>query len=85
MTSVIASAAQAAHSVAASLLAQSQIRPGAVIPAAEVKEDSPETATPLTLTGKNVIVCTRYHDIIERAPIGWKKRLHVAIRRRNPP
>ncbi|KAF8152353.1 Redoxin [Crassisporium funariophilum] len=56
MTSVIASAAQAAHSVAASLLAKAQIQPGDIIPASEIKEDAPDKATTLTLTGKNIII-----------------------------
>ncbi|CAA7263795.1 unnamed protein product [Cyclocybe aegerita] len=56
MTSAIATAAQAAHSVAASLLAHAQIQPGATIPAAEVKEDAPDAAKVLTLTGKNVLI-----------------------------
>jgi len=62
MTSVIASAAQAAHSVAASLLANAQIQPGASIPAADVKEDAPDQPKPLVLTGKNIIVsiCSGY-------------------------
>ncbi|KDR72792.1 hypothetical protein GALMADRAFT_252056 [Galerina marginata CBS 339.88] len=53
MTSVLA---HAAHSIAASLLAPGQIQPGASIPASEVKENAPDSATPLTLTGKNVII-----------------------------
>jgi len=53
MTSVLA---HAAHNVAASLLGNTHIRPGATIPATDVKEDSPDKATPLTLTGKNILV-----------------------------
>jgi 2-Cys peroxiredoxin 5 len=53
MTSILA---QAAHNVAASLLGNTHIQPGATIPAADVKEDSPDKATPLTLTGKNILV-----------------------------
>jgi hypothetical protein len=56
--SAIASAAQAAHSVAASLLSTAQIKPGATIPAIGVKEDSPTSLNPLDLTGKNIIACT---------------------------
>lgn len=56
MTSVIASAAQAAHHVAASLLAKAQIEPGQEIPTFEIKEDSPDKATALNLSGKNIIV-----------------------------
>jgi len=56
MTSVIASAAQAAHSVAASLLANAQIAPGGTIPTAEVKSTAPDKTSPLTLTGKNILV-----------------------------
>ncbi|PPQ85943.1 hypothetical protein CVT25_001793 [Psilocybe cyanescens] len=56
MTSVIASAAQAAHSIAASLLAHAQIKPGDSIPKTEIKEDAPDKADPLVLTGKNVLI-----------------------------
>jgi len=56
MTSVIASAAQAAHSVAASLIAHAQIVPGGTIPNAEVKENDPEKTSPLHLVGKNVLI-----------------------------
>lgn len=53
MTSILA---QAAHNVAASFLGNTHIKPGATIPAADVKEDSPDKVTPLTLTGKNILV-----------------------------
>ncbi|TFK35883.1 Redoxin [Crucibulum laeve] len=56
MTSVIASAAQAAHSVATSLLSTAQVQPGGTIPASQVKEDEPAKTEPLILTGKNIIV-----------------------------
>ncbi|KAF9523029.1 Redoxin [Crepidotus variabilis] len=56
MTSVIASAAHAAHNVAASLLAQAPIQIGQAIPAAQIKEDSPDSSTALNLTGKNIII-----------------------------
>jgi len=58
MTSILA---QAAHNVAASLLGHPHIQPGATIPAADVKEDSPDKATPLTLTGKNILVSFIMH------------------------
>ncbi|KAF9565443.1 Redoxin [Agrocybe pediades] len=54
MSSVIASAAQAAHSVATSLLAKAQIQPGATIPPSDLKEGAPDQAKPLVLTGKNI-------------------------------
>jgi len=54
--STIASAVQAAHSVATSLLARSQVQPGGTIPALEVKEDAADKTAPLKLTGKNIIV-----------------------------
>jgi 2-Cys peroxiredoxin 5 len=53
MTSILASAA---HNVAASLLGGTHIQPGAKIPAADVKEDVPDKATPLILTGRNILV-----------------------------
>jgi 2-Cys peroxiredoxin 5 len=53
MTSILASAA---HNVAASLLGVTHIQPGATIPAADVKEDAPDKATPLTLIGKNILI-----------------------------
>lgn len=56
MTSAIASAAQAAHSIASSLLATAQIQVGGTIPAQEVKENDAHKADPLVLQGKNIIV-----------------------------
>ncbi|KAF8970978.1 Redoxin-domain-containing protein [Flammula alnicola] len=56
MASVLASAAHAAHNVAASLLAHFQIQPGGTIHSVDVKEDAPNKAIPLTLTGKNIII-----------------------------
>lgn len=57
MTSVLASATQAAHSAAASLLAKAQIAPGGTIPSGiKVKEDSAETPFEFAPTGKNIIV-----------------------------
>lgn len=56
MASILASATQAVHSAAASLLAKAQIEPGATIPLQKVKEDAADTPFPLVLKGKNVIV-----------------------------
>ncbi|KAF8892633.1 Redoxin-domain-containing protein [Infundibulicybe gibba] len=56
MASAIAGVAQAAHSVATSILATAQIQPGGVIPAQSVKEDAADTPTPLVLKGRNIIV-----------------------------
>lgn len=59
MTSLLASATQAAHSAAASLLAKAEIKPGENIPAATVKEDNPEKSFTLNdIPGKIVIVRT---------------------------
>ena len=51
--------ASAAHNLAASFLVSQSIQPGASIPSVDVKEDSPDKASPLVLTGKNIIV--RHH------------------------
>jgi len=61
MTSVLAGAAQhaalAAHAGVASLLASSQVQPGATIPSITVKEDDPNVSISLdNLSGKNVII-----------------------------
>ncbi|KAF7986764.1 hypothetical protein HWV62_20354 [Athelia sp. TMB] len=60
MTSIIAStaasAAKAAHSSVATLLATAQVKPGAKIPATTVKEDDPHEGFPLSLTGKNILI-----------------------------
>ncbi|KAF9458079.1 Redoxin [Collybia nuda] len=56
MTSTITSVAQAAHSIASSLLATAQIRVGDTIPAHEVKEIEPHKGDPLVLKGKNIIL-----------------------------
>ncbi|KAF8638129.1 hypothetical protein AX17_002428 [Amanita inopinata Kibby_2008] len=56
MTSVLSSATQTAHSIAASLLSNSPIKPGGTIPSQDVKEDSAEHSAPLTLKGKNIIL-----------------------------
>jgi len=58
MTSVIAGAAQAAHSVATAILSTAQIAPGSTIPAQSVKENDADKTIPLTLKGKNIIVST---------------------------
>lgn len=55
-SSLVASAAQAAHSLASSILAHAQIQVGQSIPPAEVKEGSPETTNKLELKGKNILV-----------------------------
>jgi len=56
MTSAIASAASAAHSIASSLLATAQIQVGGTIPSQDVKENAPDASERLVLKGKNVIV-----------------------------
>ncbi|TFK51496.1 Redoxin-domain-containing protein [Heliocybe sulcata] len=59
MTSVITGAASALHSAAAAALSAAQVQPGSVIPAEKVKEAgkaAPDTAFPLKLTGKNIII-----------------------------
>ncbi|KAH9475352.1 Peroxisomal membrane associated protein 20 [Psilocybe cubensis] len=56
MSSIIASAGEAAHSFVASLLAHAQINPGDTIPKTEIKEDAPDQTVPLVLTGKNVLI-----------------------------
>ncbi|KAF9072451.1 Redoxin [Rhodocollybia butyracea] len=57
MTSLVASSAQAAHSIAVSLLAKAQAQPGSTIPEHSVKETAPNTLVPLALKpGKTVIV-----------------------------
>ena len=81
--STIASAVQAAHSVATSLLARSQIQPGGTIPALEVKEDAADKTVPLKLTGKNIIVSRRSTgrfelcDACNRSASLALSRLHV--------
>jgi hypothetical protein len=53
MTSILASATQAAHSAAASYLSKAQVTPGSVIPTGiKVKEDAPDAPFELVLTGK---------------------------------
>ncbi|KAF8737652.1 hypothetical protein AX14_012534 [Amanita brunnescens Koide BX004] len=70
MASVLSSATHTAHSLAASLLSATKVKPGCTLPLVEVKENSASTRTPLTLKGKNVIVgvpgaftetCTNLH------------------------
>ena len=55
-SSLVASAAHAAHNIAASILSHAQIQVGQTIPPADVKEESPETPKKLELKGKNVLV-----------------------------
>lgn len=58
MSSLVASAADAAHSAAVSLLASSQIKPGDALPDIPVKEDDPtKTLTIHDAPGKVIIVC----------------------------
>ncbi|KAK7027319.1 hypothetical protein VNI00_015282 [Paramarasmius palmivorus] len=56
MTSIIASAAQTAHSAVASLLSVAQVKPGATITPPELKEDAPDKPVTVALEGKNVFV-----------------------------
>ncbi|KAF9050830.1 Redoxin [Hymenopellis radicata] len=56
MTSILATAAHTAHSAAASFLSAIQITPGREVPEANIKETSPEQASAMNLTGKNVIL-----------------------------
>jgi len=46
----------AAHSIATSILAHTQIQPGQAIPSADVKEDSPDATKRLELKGKNILI-----------------------------
>jgi peroxiredoxin len=54
MASALNAVTHAAHHLTTSLI--SEVKPGAKIPAIPVKEESAETATALTLRGKNIIV-----------------------------
>jgi 2-Cys peroxiredoxin 5 len=57
MASAIAAAAQAAHSVASSVLSITQIKPGATLPEASVlKENAADESIGLDLDGKVLIV-----------------------------
>ncbi|KAJ3989214.1 Redoxin-domain-containing protein [Lentinula detonsa] len=56
MTSLITTSAEAAHSLAVSLLSKAQIQPGATIPEHSVKESAPDVLVPLKFSGRNVIV-----------------------------
>ena len=57
LASATASATQAAHAAAASILAAAQAKVGDPIPDAKVKEDNPEKTISLAgLTGRNIIV-----------------------------
>lgn len=61
MASAIAAAAQAAHSVAASVLSVAQIKPGATLPKPSsslvLKENAADETVDLDLSGKVLIVC----------------------------
>lgn len=53
----MASAAQAAHSVATAILAKAQIQPGADIPStSDLKENAADESKKLDLSGRNIIV-----------------------------
>ena len=59
MASILASATEAAHSAAASLLSAAQVKVGSTIPTSvSIKEDNPEQGFTFEgkLTGKNIIV-----------------------------
>ncbi|KAJ4493130.1 hypothetical protein C8J55DRAFT_586308 [Lentinula edodes] len=56
MTSLIRASAEAAHSLAVSLLSKTQIQPGATVPEHSVKESTPNCSVPLTFSGKSVIL-----------------------------
>ncbi|KAF9242806.1 Redoxin-domain-containing protein [Melanogaster broomeanus] len=56
MASILTDAARAAHRVAATILAVTQIRVGEGIPAKRIKEDDPQKSFVLDLTGKNIIL-----------------------------
>ncbi|KAF8878149.1 Redoxin-domain-containing protein [Mucidula mucida] len=56
MTSLLSTAAQAAHSATTTLLSAIQITPGREVPEANIKETSPEQAGPMNLLGKNLIL-----------------------------
>ncbi|KXN85163.1 Putative peroxiredoxin pmp20 [Leucoagaricus sp. SymC.cos] len=57
MATALASAAQAAHSVAASILARAQVQPGTDIPSStDLKENAADESKQLDLNGKNLII-----------------------------
>lgn len=57
MTSILNTTAEAAHSVAVSLLSKAQVQPGSTITEHSVKESAPDTLVPLKLSpGRTVIV-----------------------------
>ncbi|PFH46536.1 hypothetical protein AMATHDRAFT_69595 [Amanita thiersii Skay4041] len=56
MSSILTSATQTAHSVAATLLSKSQVQPGNAISFKDVKEEAPDQAAALELKGRNIIV-----------------------------
>ncbi|KAE9399684.1 Redoxin [Gymnopus androsaceus JB14] len=57
MTSIINTSAEAAHSIAVSLLSKAQVQPGSTITEHSVKETAPNTLVPIKLSpGKNIIV-----------------------------
>ncbi|ESK89416.1 thioredoxin peroxidase [Moniliophthora roreri MCA 2997] len=56
MTSLIASAAQTAHSAVANLLSVAQVKPGATVSLVSVKEEAPDKTIQPTLEGKNVFL-----------------------------
>lgn len=97
MTSVIASATQAAHSLASSLLEKAQIQVGGTIPTQEIKEDDAHKGEPLVLKGKNIIVSPLYslnrfspkiapiHKLTSPATIGRRpRRIHWHMPRPSP-
>jgi 2-Cys peroxiredoxin 5 len=57
MSTALATATQAAHSLATSILGRAQIQTGASIPSsADLKENTADEPKQLDLTGKNLIV-----------------------------
>ncbi len=58
MASALASAAQAAHSVATAILKRPQVQPGETLPSsADLKENAADQNVQLDLSGKNIIAC----------------------------
>lgn len=61
MSSTLASAAQAAHSIATSILGRAQIQPGATLPtSSDLKENAADESIQLDQSGRNIIVCHRF-------------------------
>lgn len=75
MTSLINTTAEAAHSVAVSLLSKAQVQPGSTITEHSVKETAPDASVPLKLSpGRTVIVrivSSQFLDLV-LILLGWR-------------